>query len=45
MYRKDIETLDIEIFKERIKKFRLTKDKESTTYAKFIDSSFEQSKK
>lgn len=44
-YRKDFETLDIETFKERIKNFRLTKDKKSTTYAKFIDSSFEQSKK
>ena len=40
-YRKDFETLDFETFKERINNFRLTKDKKSTTYAKFIDSSFE----
>lgn len=42
-YRQSIETLDIRTFKDRIENFRLTKDKKSTSYAKFIDSSFEQS--
>ena len=44
-YRQEIETQDIVTFKERIEKFRLAKDKKSTTYSKFIDSSFEQPKK
>lgn len=41
-YRQDIETQDIVTFKERIEKFRLTKDKKSTAYLKFISEEFEQ---
>lgn len=40
-YRQEIETKDIITFKERIEKFRLTKDKKSTAYSKFIESGFE----
>ncbi|HEM4913250.1 TPA: hypothetical protein U1152_001051, partial [Streptococcus suis] len=40
-YRQEIETKDIITFKERIEKFRLTKDKKSTAYLKFIESGFE----
>ena len=43
-YRQSIETLNIITFEDRIERFRLTEDKKSTTYAKFIDSIFEQSK-
>lgn len=43
-YRQKIETKDIVTFKERIEKFRLTKDKKSTVYLKFISDGFAQQK-
>lgn len=42
-YRQEVETQYIVSFQERIQKFRLTNNKESTTYSKFIDSSFDKS--
>lgn len=43
-YRQNIETKDIVTFKERIEKYRLSKDKKSTAYLKFISDGFEQQK-